>query len=278
MALASNKVFFDFYQECLDCSKNIFNNYNVEIALPKDFNQKFNNKNSRAFFIEKTMNITVPCCALCFLALFLVPILFIAIFGKKYLEYIGIKSNDIVLVQVCIIVCIVVIGVLFIFYPITRLVWRKILKDYDLLSNNVFKLIDEKVIDSCSFNKFNNAIMLLCKSNTHRLSDAVVFSSKTNEELINMYYQVLNSFYEKNIPINHNEIIKEIEHKLRFDNISKRIDYYLNLSGFSFSSSKSNIRKRRGYNLKEFYFLAAAICKNYLDAKQNNNQKQKQDL
>ncbi|MBO6073197.1 hypothetical protein J6P59_06360 [bacterium] len=49
MALASNKVFFDFYQECLDCSKNIFKNYNVEIALPKDFNQKFNNKNSRVF-------------------------------------------------------------------------------------------------------------------------------------------------------------------------------------------------------------------------------------
>lgn len=219
------------------------------------------------------MNNTVPCCVLFFLALFLVPILFIAIFCKKYLENIGIKSNDVALVQACIIVCIVVIGGLFIFYPITRLVWRKILKDYDLLSNNVFKLIDEKVIDSCTFNKFNNAIMLLCKSNTHRLSDTVVFSSKTNEELINMYYQVLNSFYEKNIPINHKEIIKEINHKLRFDNMSKRIDYYLNLSSISFFASESNIRKRRGYNLKEFYFLAAAICKNYLDAKQNNNQK-----
>ncbi|MBO6073195.1 hypothetical protein J6P59_06350 [bacterium] len=113
----------------------------------------------------------------------------------------------------------------------------------------------------------------MCKSNTHRLSDTVVFSSKTNEELINMYYQVLNSFYEKNIPINHKEIIKEINHKLRFDNMSKRIDYYLNLSSISFFASESNIRKRRGYNLKEFYFLAAAICKNYLDAKQNNNQK-----
>ncbi|MBO7044198.1 hypothetical protein J6W34_06725 [bacterium] len=115
--------------------------------------------------------------------------------------------------------------------------------------------------------------MLLCKSNTHRLSDTVVFSSKTNEELINMYYQVLNSFYERNIPINYNEIIKEINHKLRFDNMSKRIDYYLNLSSISFFASETNIRKRRGYNLKEFYFLAAAICKNYLDAKQNNNQK-----
>ena len=61
------------------------------------------------------MNIIVPCCALFFLALFLVPILFIAIFGKKYLEHIGIKSNDIVLVQVWIIVCIVVIAV-FLFF------------------------------------------------------------------------------------------------------------------------------------------------------------------
>ncbi|MBO6022385.1 hypothetical protein J6P68_06260 [bacterium] len=68
------------------------------------------------------MNNTVPYCVLFFLALFLVPILFIAIFGKKYLENVGIKSNDVALVQACIIVCIVVIGGLFIFYPITRLI------------------------------------------------------------------------------------------------------------------------------------------------------------
>ena len=120
--------------------------------------------------------------------------------------------------------------------------------------------------------------MLLCKSNIHRLSERVVFSSKTNEELINMYYQVLNSFYEKNIPINHNEIIKEIERKLRFDNISKRIDYYLNLSGFSFFLLNQILEKEKDIILKNFIFLLQQFVKTILMQNKIIIKNKKQDL
>ena len=109
--------------------------------------------------------------------------------------------------------------------------------------------------------------MLLCKTNSHRLSYKIVNSNKTNYELLQRYYEILNSSYN-NENISHNKIVSTLRSELEIDGSVSRISSFFN------SMKKSNYinpKIRQGFNIRNFYIYCAAIYKNYTNYQTKTN-------
>ena len=257
--LNSNEEYFKLYKFNLDLTKNIFNNYDTKIKIPKKFNEKFKDVNSKGILFGKSIVISF------FVSWFfslcvIIPDLAICIAGYSILNQYDISSNTIEIIMF----------ILFFTYPLilffvpwilAKICWKFILNDYEILAKSVFKLVDEKVIYFHIFSQYENAIVLLCKNNTHRLSYKLVFTDLTNEELLYKYYEILNSFYNQKIKISHNQIIKKL---CKDPDIGSSVSLL----------KKSNYLKpkiRQGFSIRKFYYLSAAICMNYINEQNNTN-------
>ncbi|MBO6023175.1 hypothetical protein J6P59_08015 [bacterium] len=56
--LNSNEEYFKLYKFNLDLTKNIFNNYDTKIKIPKKFNEKFKDVNSKGILFAKSIVIS----------------------------------------------------------------------------------------------------------------------------------------------------------------------------------------------------------------------------
>ncbi|MBQ5492861.1 MAG: hypothetical protein IIT78_03195 [Mycoplasmataceae bacterium] len=258
--------FFDTYQNYLEFTKNIFINHNAKIKTVKNFDKKFNDSNSKGFRFDSKI-------AWSFLYTFLIsisiilPLFFIGGMAYSVFQYTNLTSN-----QIGAISCfLIILGIIFLpslTWILAKLCWRFILNDYDTLSKNLYYLIDSKTINFELFCNNENAIMLLCKTNSHRLSYKIVNSNKTNYELLQRYYEILNSSYNNNENISHNKIVSKLCSELEIDCSASRISSFFN------SMKKSNYinpKIRQGFNIRNFYIYSAAIYKNYTNYQTKTN-------